>query len=365
MAAADQRDNDAIFKNDLLQHDDESSSQLSAPCSKKRNTGMAASGANAPTIYFFSANDRPFGCFSNWSDHGFTHTGIWFVSSEQAYMWEKAAKFDPFVCAGILKETKAWKIKELGRDYNIRNFDEKEWDALRYDVMFEILMAKFAQNPAILAILLGTGSAELAEASPYDKKWGIGFDAENAEANRGRWHRNLLGKALVAVRVRLGGEAAVPVPVPVGVPALAVAAAPAIARWRSPAKMCVHCKVQPRYRTYVQSRVGGEEGENLLFFLKCARCAIVQVAAARQPGRLLRTMSVALQRRRVLRLRKEYEIQGRVGYLASTEAFCSGFEFIFVFLNRVEIKTNANTKHDNAEKKLKFRLKKELMEVKI
>ena len=132
-------------------------------------------------------------------------------------------------------------------------FDEKEWDALRYDVMFEILMAKFTQNHAILAILLGTGSAELAEASPYDKKWGIGFDAENAEANRGRWHRNLLGKALVAVRVRLGGEAAVPVPVPlaVGVPALEVAAAPAIARWRSPAKMCVHCKVQPRYRTFV------------------------------------------------------------------------------------------------------------------
>ena len=37
--------------------------------------------------------------------------------------------------------------------------------------------------------------------------WGVGFEAEEAEVNRSRWGRNLLGVALMEVRERLVVEA--------------------------------------------------------------------------------------------------------------------------------------------------------------
>jgi ribA/ribD-fused uncharacterized protein len=43
----------------------------------------------------------------------------------------------------------------------------------------------------------------LVEASPGDRIWGIGFDAENAEGNEEEWGRNKLGNALMKVRERL------------------------------------------------------------------------------------------------------------------------------------------------------------------
>lgn len=42
---------------------------------------------------------------------------------------------------------------------------------------------KFSQNPELREILLSTGSKMIVEASPSDKIWGIGFDAEHAEEN--------------------------------------------------------------------------------------------------------------------------------------------------------------------------------------
>lgn len=44
----------------------------------------------------------------------------------------------------------------------------------------------------------------LEQASPKDRIWGVGYDAEHAEANRADWGENLLGKALMRVRARLG-----------------------------------------------------------------------------------------------------------------------------------------------------------------
>jgi ribA/ribD-fused uncharacterized protein len=251
MAAAN---DDAISnKSYPLQHLDESSSVLSAPCSKKRDNDAISdswgayiapspSVANARTIYFHGEKHHRFGCFSNWSKHGFAYKGISFVSSEQAFMWEKAMTFgDHFMGAQIMAQQEPSKIKTLGR--SIKNFKEDVWALHRYNIMVDILTAKFGQNQAIQAILLGTGAAELAEASSRDQIWGIGFTAASAEANRGRWHLNLLGKALVEVRVRLGGHEAVAVYV-----VAAPAAAEAAASIYDPENMCVHCEVQPKLK---------------------------------------------------------------------------------------------------------------------
>lgn len=56
-------------------------------------------------------------------------------------------------------------------------------------------------------MLLATGERELAEASPMDRIWGVGFVEKDAGANRHSWGENLLGKALMTVRERLREKA--------------------------------------------------------------------------------------------------------------------------------------------------------------
>ena len=52
-------------------------------------------------------------------------------------------------------------------------------------------------------LLLATGDRLLAEASPFDKIWGIGFKAEEAMNHKSQWGQNLLGQALMKVRQQL------------------------------------------------------------------------------------------------------------------------------------------------------------------
>ena len=74
------------------------------------------------------------------------------------------------------------------------------------DTMVEALLAKFSQNPSMLAALLATGDDALVEASPYDRIWGIGPGPSDPRASdRSQWlGTNLLGQALMSVRAQLG-----------------------------------------------------------------------------------------------------------------------------------------------------------------
>ena len=141
--------------------------------------------------------DTPYGEFSNWWLCGFIYKEHYFISSEQALMWEKAEIFnDKKVAAQILKTTNQKEIKKLGRQ--VENYNEAIWSAQRESVMVDILMAKFSQNKDLKEILLETGDAELYEASPLDRIWGIGSaDVENIRG------QNLLGKALMKTRAIL------------------------------------------------------------------------------------------------------------------------------------------------------------------
>ena len=68
--------------------------------------------------------------------------------------------------------------------------------------MLEGNKAKFGQNADLKAFLLSTGDALLAEASPYDKIWGIGLSREQAmNGTVEQWQgENLLGCVLMDVR---------------------------------------------------------------------------------------------------------------------------------------------------------------------
>lgn len=83
-------------------------------------------------------------------------------------------------------------------------FNQAKWDTSCDDIVEKGNYLKFSQNENLKKILLNTGDKVIVEASPSDRIWGIGFDAENAEGNESDWGKNKLGEALMRVRKQLG-----------------------------------------------------------------------------------------------------------------------------------------------------------------
>lgn len=142
-----------------------------------------------------------YGCFSNWYHTFFIIDSTPYISSEQYMMTQKAALFnDTEIKNEILHETDQKTIKALGR--KVRNFDPDVWNKHKSIIMHDGIYAKFTQNADLKKILLSTGKQTIAEASPWDKIWGIGLYASNPDAkDPAKWKgQNLLGKALMQVR---------------------------------------------------------------------------------------------------------------------------------------------------------------------
>jgi len=141
-------------------------------------------------------------CFSQWwAGHPFTVDEVDYVTAEHWMMAEKARLFgDDNTCAEILAAAHPNEAKKLGR--KVRNFDDTQWLASRWDIVVRGNAAKFSQHPVLRQFLLNTGDRILVEASPYDRIWGIGLAATDPAAeNPGQWRgENLLGFALMAVR---------------------------------------------------------------------------------------------------------------------------------------------------------------------
>lgn len=139
--------------------------------------------------------------FSNWYPSTFTHNGITFTRGEQYMMYRKAIMFNDLeTAAAIMSTDNPREHKELGR--LVTNYNDTQWSAVREDIMVEGLFEKFNQIPKLKEALLATGDTIIAEASPYDLVWGIGFTADQPEAtDQTKWRgKNLLGKVLMRVR---------------------------------------------------------------------------------------------------------------------------------------------------------------------
>ena len=89
--------------------------------------------------------------------------------------------------------------KRVGR--GVRNFDTAGWDREKQNFVLSGNYAKFTLNPAMKLHLLSTGNKCLAEASPLDPVWGIGFWADHPRAKHPhKWRgKHLLGEELSAV----------------------------------------------------------------------------------------------------------------------------------------------------------------------
>lgn len=171
-----------------------------------RNFGCDDTAPAADPVLFWHEYETN-GGFSNWYMAPFEIDGFTYHSVEQYMMARKAMLFrDEERFVAILKAETPERCKRLGRD--VTPYDDASWFAIARDVVREACLAKFRQNPDLKLDLLATGTRPIAEASPFDRVWGIGLDA--AEAVRTPMHkwpgRNLLGHVLMEVRQILREE---------------------------------------------------------------------------------------------------------------------------------------------------------------
>jgi len=141
------------------------------------------------TIFFYSTTGQ-YGCFSNFSRHGFELDGLRWPTSEHYFQAQK------FVGTPYLEEVRQAKTpKEAARLGRRRDWPLRpDWDEVKDEVMRQAVLRKFEVNPEIQAVLLATADEDLFEDSPTDAYWGGGAD---------RTGQNKLGQILMEVRARL------------------------------------------------------------------------------------------------------------------------------------------------------------------
>jgi len=121
--------------------------------------------------------------------------------AEQAMMAEKARMFgDTETLIKILDSDDPKEQKRLGRE--VKNFDEDKWNEERFEIVKKINIYRFSHDKEARKSLLETGHKIIAEASPYDKIWGIGMGPKHPDEQcPNKWRgQNLLGKVLMEVR---------------------------------------------------------------------------------------------------------------------------------------------------------------------
>src|SRR5688572_19682931 len=123
------------------------------------------------TIYFYSVNEE-YGCFSNFSRHGFELDGKYWKTSEHYFQAQKFAgtKFEEQVRLAYSAKQAA----EMGRrrDFPLRD----DWESVKDAIMRRGVQRKFETHADIRAILLHTCDANLVENAPGDYYWGSGKD---------------------------------------------------------------------------------------------------------------------------------------------------------------------------------------------
>ena len=147
------------------------------------------------------------GPFSQWATSPFTIDGQEYNTAEQWMMWNKAKTFgDEHHAKKIMETTDPAVQKRAGR--LVKGFNDAVWMETAYDVVVQGTRAKFEQNPDFLKALEATKGKLIVEASPYDKRWGIGMGVgDEGIEDPANWKGdNLLGEACTQVRIEMFGE---------------------------------------------------------------------------------------------------------------------------------------------------------------
>lgn len=145
------------------------------------------------TIYFYIEREKPYGCFSNFSAHGFMLDELYWATSEHYFQAQK------FVGTSYLEKVQQTKTPKdaanMGRDRSLPL--RSDWNQVKDEVMRKAVLQKFRTHADIQEILLATGDEVLVENSPIDYYWGCGKDGSG---------KNKLGQILMEVRQILRSE---------------------------------------------------------------------------------------------------------------------------------------------------------------
>lgn len=171
----------------------------------------------SPKYLFFWGHTGPAGeltgkfVFSQWYTSEFTVNGIVYKTAEHWMMAHKALLFgDDAAFQKIIACDKPAEAKALGR--TVCNYDDARWNEMKFEIVVQGNIHKFAQNRALCDYLLSTGDRVIVEASPVDPVWGIGLAQDSPKAmHPDTWKgENLLGFALMEARDFLsnGGDPA-------------------------------------------------------------------------------------------------------------------------------------------------------------
>ncbi|MDJ1167988.1 NADAR family protein [Roseofilum sp. BLCC_M154] len=144
------------------------------------------------TIYFYSTREKPYGCFSNFSAHGFTLDELWWPTSEHYFQAQKFITTDLAWFEQIQRAKTPKDAAKMGRDrtHPLR----EDWEQVKEEIMFQGVLQKFTTHDELQQILLQTGEEEIVENSPIDYYWGCGKDGSG---------KNRLGVILMQVREQL------------------------------------------------------------------------------------------------------------------------------------------------------------------
>ncbi len=138
------------------------------------------------TIYFYGTRDK-YGCFSNFSRHGFELDGAWWATSEHYF---QAQKFAGTPHVEEIRQAKTPKeAAQMGRDRSrpLRS----DWELVKDHIMRQAVLRKFETHADIREVLVSTGDELLVEKAPTDYYWGCGADGTG---------KNMLGVILMEVR---------------------------------------------------------------------------------------------------------------------------------------------------------------------
>lgn len=139
---------------------------------------------------YFSSKVENYQMFSNFHPCKVEYKGKVFGSSEAAFQAEKCwERVDEFTSIDVAAS------KQLGKKVKLR----PDWDEVKDQIMYDVCLAKFSQNPNLRKILTMTGEAVLVEKTVWhDQYWGICICSKCKGTGR-----NQLGKTLMKVREEL------------------------------------------------------------------------------------------------------------------------------------------------------------------
>ena len=144
------------------------------------------------SIEFYKTKGK-FGCFSNFSRHGFFLDDKYYSTSEAYYQSQKFKTTDPSYAEEIRNAPNPKTAAGLGRAKRTPSM-RLDWDDVKDNIMRRVVLHKFSVHENCRKILLSTKDEQIVEKSDVDAYWGCGADGRG---------KNMLGVILMEIRKEL------------------------------------------------------------------------------------------------------------------------------------------------------------------